>query len=349
MRLGSAMTTARRSLPLAALLIAAATSPVLAQGGGADYPARMFSEKAHDFGVVARGAELKYRVTITNPYKEDVHITNVRTSCGCSAASQPPQTLLHTHESTFIDISMDTRRFTRHKDSSVIVTFDLPYPAEMSIPVKMYVRTDVVLTPGGVNFGAVDIGAPAVQTVDVAYAGRSDWTIRDVRTASKYLTAEVVEVSRAGGTVNYKLTVSLKPDAPAGSLREEVQLVTDDASNPTVPVLVEGRIEADITVTPDNVLLGTLKPGQTTTKNVVIKGRKPFAIDGIQCDGADEAFSMRASVGEKPVHVIPLIFTAPDKPGLYSETFTITIPGRAEPVVFKATGRIVDNATASTP
>ena len=40
---------------------------------------------------------------------------------------------------------------------------------------------------------------------------------------------------------------------------------------------------------------------------------------------------------------LPLTVTAPDKPGPYQELFTVTIADRAEPITFKAAGRIADN------
>ena len=316
---------------------------------------KMFSETSHDFGVLARGADVRARIKITNIYNEDVHISNVRTSCGCSSANlvDPGKNLLHSHESTFIDVSMDTRRFAHHKDSNVLVTIDAPQFKEVRIPVQMYVRTDVVLTPGGVNFGLVEAGQSVTRTIDIAFAGRPDWKIKEAKVASPHLTATVEEIGRRAGLgnvgqvavgnvgkVDYKLTVTLAPTAPAGTLREEIQLVTDDATNPAVPVLVEGRIEADITVTPETVPLGTLIPGREKTVNVVISGRKPFAIELIECDGTEGAFAVRLPQGEKPVHVLPLTVTPPAKPGPFTETFTVTIPGRPEPVVFKATGTI---------
>ena len=323
-----------------AVFPASAQSPPLADGSGAPWALKMFSETSHDFGVVARGAEVKAKIRITNPYEQAVHIAGISPSCSCTTASNPPETTLSTYESTEFEISMDTRRFMRHKDAVVTVRIAAPQPAEVRIPVQMYVRSDVVLTPGSANFGALDVGKGGSQTIDIAYAGRSDWTIRDARSNSPHLDVKVEETSRSGGNVSYALSVTLKPTAPAGTFRGLIQLLTDDANSPTIPVLAEARIEGDITVTPENVPLGTLIPGKAKTVNVVIRGKEPFGIESIECESADEAFAVRLPEGEKVVHVLPLTVTPPDKPGAYQEQFTVTIPGRDEPVTFKATGRI---------
>jgi hypothetical protein len=332
------------ALALAAVT-AAAQSPPLRPGTGPADALKMFSETSHDFGAVARGADVKTRITITNPYVEDVHIASVTPSCSCTTVNGPSKTVLHTHESAEIELSMDTRRFVRHKDAVVTVRFDLPQYWEVQIPVQMYVRTDVVLTPGSANFGAVDAGKGATQVIDVAYAGRSDWRIVDAKTTSPHLDVKVEEKARSAGTANYALTVTLKPTAPSGSFRGLIQLVTDDANNPIVPVLAEGRIEAEFVAT--DVQLGTVTAGQKKTVNAVIRGKKPFAIERIECESQDEAFAVRLTEGEKAVHLLPMTFTAPDKPGRYQEVFTVTIPGRAEPITFKATGNIVAKAAAA--
>lgn len=324
---------------------ASAQSPPLRPGTGPANALKMFSETSHDFGAVARGAEVKTRIIITNPYVEDVHIASVTPSCSCTTVNGPSKTVLHTHETAEIELSMDTRRFVHHKDAVVTVRFDMPQFWEVQLPVQMYVRTDVVLTPGSANFGAVDAGKGATQVIDIAYAGRSDWRIVDAKTANPHLDVKVEEKSRSAGTANYALTVTLKPSAPSGAFRGAIQLVTDDAANPVVPILAEGRIEAEFVAT--DVQLGTVTAGQKKTVNAVIRGKKPFAIEKIECESQDECFAVRLTEGEKTVHLLPLTFTAPEKPGRYQEVFSVTVPGRSEPITFKATGNIVAKAATA--
>jgi len=300
---------------------------------------KMFSERTHDFGVVAVGADTRYRLAIKNIYKETVHISNVRTTCGCTAA-KPSRETLGSLETAYVEVKMNTLRFKHRKNSNVIVTFDAPLSAEVRIPITVYIRTDVVLNPGGVNFGAVAQGAKAERKISVTYAGRDDWKIKSVRTNNKNLAARIVETSRQDGQVGYNLLVSLKPTAPVGKLNQQMTLVTDDANNPYIPVLVRGTVEADITVTPAVIALGTMKSGERKTTNVVIRGRKPFTIQTIESSSTRKAFTVRLSKSPRKVHVLPLVFTAPAAPGPFTEVFTVTIAGRPQPVTFKAYGTI---------
>ncbi len=322
------------------LLLAIGVWAFAAQSASAqDWAKKMFEETSYDFGKVARGADVSHRFKITNKYKETVHISNVRTTCGCSIAEKPEVTTLGSLESTYVEVSLNTRKFTHQKESNLVVTFDKPFFAEVTIPLKAYIRTDVVLKPGGANFGAVDLGAGDKMSINVAYAGRDNWQLKDIKMANEHLDAKITEVSRGNGRVNYRIEMYLKPSAPLGALREQVMLVTDDA-DPYVPMLVTARVEADITVATPDVAMGVVYPGNEKTVNVVIRGKKPFSIDKVECESERELFKVRLPQAPKTVHIIPLTFSPPEDPGPFSETFTVTIAGRSEPVTFKAHGTI---------
>lgn len=320
---------------IAGLVLIASAGTAHAQ----EWAEKMFDKLDHDFGVVARGADARYRLMITNKYAPTVHISDVRTSCGCTAA-KPSKDTLASRETAYIEIVMDTRKFTHLKESSVTVVIDQPQPAEVRIPIKAYIRTDVVLTPGGVEFGAITRGNDQERKLSIAYAGRSNWSIRNVVTKNPNITAKVVETSRNGANVNYDLLVSVKGSAPVGELRDQLTLITDDAGNPQIPVLVQGRVEAEYTITPEVVSFGNMAPGERKTVNVVVRGRKPFAIEKIESEKSTGTFEVRLPQEQKQIHVLPLTITAPTEAGTLNEQFTVMINGTPEPITFKAFGKI---------
>lgn len=300
---------------------------------------KMFDQRTIDFGVVARGSDAVARVKITNLYKQVAHISDVRTTCGCSAG-KPSKTSLESLEEGYIEVTMDTRKFTRRKDSNVIITFDAPLFQEVRIPITAYIRTDVVFDPGSVNFGAVEHGKEATRTIKLQYAGRNEWQIKEIKSRNESVVAKAVETVRSNGRVDYDIVVTLAPNTPPGTVREQLTLITDDQTSPQVPLLVEANVEADVTVTPAIVSLGVLKPGEAKQFNVVIKGRQPIQIDRVECDTDNGLFKVRLPQTAAQVHVLPMTITAPDKPGDLSEEFSITVNGRPEPVTFKARGRV---------
>jgi hypothetical protein len=332
----------RKGLGGIVLLAAAAT----AQAQSYEWAEKMFEKTSHDFGVVARGADARYRLAVTNKYAPAIHIAEVRTTCGCTAA-KPSKDTLESLETAYIEIVMDTRKFTHLKESSLTVVIDRPQYAEVRIPIKAYIRTDVVLTPGGVEFGAITKGTDQERKIGIAYAGRPDWSIRNVVAKNPNITARVVETSRSGINVNYDLLVSVKGSAPVGELREQLTLITDDAGNPQIPVLVQGRVEAEYTVTPEVVSFGNMAPGERKTVNVVVRGRKPFAIEKIESEKSAGTFEVRLPQEPKQIHVLPLTIVAPTEAGTLNEEFTVKIDGTEDPITFKAFGKIAAPGAAT--
>ena len=73
-----------RAMRLALLmLLAAGASEAAAQG----WAEKMFNKLDHNFNTVARGADTVYKFEVTNPYKQDMILTGVRSSCGCTSPS----------------------------------------------------------------------------------------------------------------------------------------------------------------------------------------------------------------------------------------------------------------------
>lgn len=330
---------------LCGLAMVFAASSARAQNN--DWARKMFAKQDHDFGVVARGAEARYRLAITNLYRDPVHISGISKTCGCTEARVSKDTLA-SHETAYLEIAMDTKKFTHEKTSSVTITIDRPQFAEVTIPIKAYIRTDVVLTPGLAEFGAIARGSDTERKIDVAYAGRQNWSIKEVISKNPHITARVAETRREGGRVNYSLSVTLKGSAPAGELHDQLTLITDDAGNPQVPVLIEARIENEYTVTPELVDFGTLAPGDRKTKNVVVRGKKPFLIEKVESEKSAGLFEVRLEKEPRIVHVLPLTIVAPSEAGVVSEAFSVTIAGETEPVAFfKVHGQIVRSPTTS--
>jgi hypothetical protein len=282
---------------------------------GQEWARKMFEATSHDFGAVARGAKVEYRFRFSNLYEEDVHIASVRSSCGCTTPTITKDSL-KTYEKGAIVATFNTRAFLGQRKATLTVTIDQPFYAEVQLRVEGYIRSDVVLNPGGVEFGQVDQGSPATKTLAITYAGRNDWAILGVKPASDDIDASFVETGRSGGQVSYQLTVNLKPNAPAGYIKEQLVLVTNDRRASEVPVDIEARVVSAITVHPASLFMGALKPGDKVTKKLVVQAKKPFRITAVTCDAPEQfEFGLAEDAKSKPLQLLPVIFTAGDKPG----------------------------------
>jgi hypothetical protein len=283
---------------------------------------KMFTSTAHDFGTVARGAKTEFRFPIKNLYVEDVHIASVRSSCGCTSPEVTKRDL-KTYETGYLVATFNTHAFTGYRSATVTVTFDRPFHAEVQLQVSGNIRGDITVQPNFVNLGTVNQGQAVERAVTVTQSSRPDWKITDVRSSNTNFEVDVIELGRQRGNSSYNLRVKLKETAPAGYIKDQLVLVTNDPQAGTFPIEVEGRVVPEITVV-QTINFGSLDLGGKATKALIVQGQKPFTITDIKCD--DERFTFQVpESGEKPkkVYSIPVTFTAEGNPGRVSRKILI--------------------------
>ncbi len=336
MTVGGTSKVVRTTISAVVILLACA-----AGASAQDWARKMFDEKAHDFGVVARAAKTVYKFEFKNIYEETVHISGVRVSCGCTKATIEQPTL-KTWETSAIIAEVDTRNFTGQRSVTITVSIDKPFSAEVQLQVYANIRTDVVINPGLVDLGSVDEGAAAEKTVEVNYAGRTDWKITDVRSANDHLQVELQETQRGGGKVAYKLAVHLDDSTPAGTIADQLFLVTNDRNYKTIPLDIQGRVVPELTVTPETLVLGDVVEGEEVTERIVVRGKTPFKIISVECD--DESFSFDVGQDAKTLQIVTLIYTAPHEPGKVKKQVRIVTDRDSRELVLEASATV----TAST-
>jgi hypothetical protein len=289
---------------------------------GQEWARKMFEQTSHDFGSVARDGKAEFEFVLSNIYMKDVHIASVRSSCGCTSP-RIKKAWLTTYEKGAIIAAFNTRSFVGRKGATVTVVFDKPLRAEVQLHVSGYIRDDVVLDPGSVQFDTVDQGTPADAKITVDYAGRPSWKILEVKSGNPNLSGKVVETSRRGGRVSYDLLVHLDENAPAAYLQDHLTLITNDPRSRQIPVRVEGRVQAAIMVSPAALFMGVLRPGKEVTRQLVVQGKRPFRILSITCDDDFLRLQTLADDAARLLHVIPVTFVAGERTGKVAKTIWI--------------------------
>jgi hypothetical protein len=137
------------------------------------------------------------------------------------------------------------------------------------------------------------------------------------------LAGQVTEITRHGGHVVYDLKVVLGKGSPPGYVNEQLWLITDDPYTKAIPVPVDGQVLADISVSPSSLFLGVVQPGQSITKQIVVRGQKPFRIASIRGDCECLRATSPKAQEPKSLYLVPITFTARDKAGQIIQTVYI--------------------------
>lgn len=325
----------------------AACSPGFAQ----DWTKDMFDHMTHDFGVVARGQKVEHVFPIENIYMEDVTIESVQSSCSCTEPKITQKTLKMYDRGAIVAI-VDTRNFLGRKEATFkvklkVATKPEALVMEAQVHCYVYIRSDVVLEPGTIRFDSVPYGvAVPAKKLSITYAGRSDWEILRAESDNPHLNLRLSETGRftEEGTsrVTYDLFVDLEAGAPVGYLRDHVRLTTNDykTNAAQVVVAVEGAVTPTVSVRPSPLMLGLVNPGRKVERILVVRGREAFRI--VDVTGPGDQFQFDTVDEAKPLHVIPVTFTAGDTPGKVSGKIRVKtdVPG-SELLEVEFDGRVV--------
>src|SRR4029078_5786443 len=93
-----------RVFAAAAILIATSASSCFAEA----WATKLFAEKKHDFGTVARGSDTQFKFAAKNIYKQDIELLSVRSSCGCTTPTLDKK-VLKTGEIGYVTATFNTR------------------------------------------------------------------------------------------------------------------------------------------------------------------------------------------------------------------------------------------------
>src|SRR4051812_2072210 len=213
----------RRILLLLAACAALSARPAGAQG----WVEAAFPERSFDFGPVARGSKIHHSFRLINRTNQDIHIADWRTKCGCTevrvgARDIPPGT------QTSIEAVIDTTKFVGYKASGLTLIIDRPNFVEVDLNLICFIRGDLVVSPGQVDFGTVQRSGKPPVTRNLTYAGAlPNWTIAKMKTRSTHVAARLQELGRSyDGQMQFALTATLNPSVDNGYFKDEITLYT---------------------------------------------------------------------------------------------------------------------------
>ena len=115
-------------------------------------------------------------------------------------------------------------------------------------------------------------GQSPSQVMTIDRINLEGWRVHRMVSGSRVLNAQLVETSRKGGAVSYTLTVSLKPDAPAGPIRDEIRILSNDPETPSIPVMVTAWIRGELTAAPSVLSMGQVQSAAGVQGRFVIRG-----------------------------------------------------------------------------
>jgi hypothetical protein len=235
-------------------------------------------QETKDVGTVPKGQVIETDFILKNIGGSDLVITDARPSCGCTVSSFDK--LIKPGAEGKVHTSVDTKSFSGPISKSVLVVSNDPDRPQINLFVKALVKPFVDIAPQPyVRFSVVK-GDPAAQDV-ILISEEKGFKPVVAETAQPYVKAEVSpagDKDKIAGRPGeqYKLAISVLPDAPEGLLNAPVRLTTGVSQQPNLEIPVSGIIRPRVSVTPITVNFGNFTAGKDPiTRNIVVTNNKP--------------------------------------------------------------------------
>ncbi len=307
-----------------ASLAALAFSTHVASQQAAAWADKLFGANlVHDFGVVARGAQLKHSFKFTNLYKVPLEVTSIRVSCGCVSATSSAK-ILQPNETATLNVTMDARQFVGPKTVRAHVTVGPEFISTAVLTISANARGDVAFNPTDIDFGNLQRGQAMTRFIDVESTSGADWRVTEIiKSASAPFDLRVEELPRPPGGANrrgYRIHATLKSDAVNGAFKQDVQLKTNDPSSPSLSFQVHGSVANSLAVSPSPVVVSGMRVGESQTKKLIVRAQRPFRILGI--DGQGQGITVDYD-NRTEATLILTVHVQANQPGPLRRTLTI--------------------------
>lgn len=309
--------------------------PVIAcaQGQGA-WAEKFFQGNVnHDFGNVPWGQQLTHKFVITNIYNVPFVVESATVSCGCVSVKKPVG-VIPPRGTAELEANMDTRKAGSTGQQKVVNIFvkltsspqnptEKIFTSSCALSVRCLAQSNIRYSHEKMQFGVVNLGqAPQSQLWIEHFAGPA-FQITEVVKNNEPIDVTVEKTQpRMGGLVGYRVVATLKPNAPAGEIKYEVQLKTNDPTTPVLDVVMEGIIQAPLVAAPNNINLGNVKQGEVVSRNVVLRGPAGKSFKIMKVEGEGDGIKVKFTEGkEASAHVIQIQFV-PDAARKINKTLT---------------------------
>jgi Protein of unknown function (DUF1573) len=215
-------------------------------------PKASSQEMEYDFGKVERGDHVMHNFVVTNVGGDLLKISDVRASCGCTAA-KPEKDQIAPGEST--NIKVDFNSTGRHGKQTKIITVKTNDPDKPEI---RYMLTGIVIEPGTManmnntpimfftetqhDFGTVQEGQVVDYTFNFVNKGNGPLNISNVKTScgctAALVSSDTIDAGKEG-----TLKVQLDTKNHVGKMTRSVTIFSNDPANANMILTISADVK----------------------------------------------------------------------------------------------------------
>lgn len=311
----------KAAITLVASIVGNATAPVK---GGAEGPDIELDHSSHIFGTLSRSQAVEHSFPFKNTGTKTLKIHHIETTCLCATA-RSTKSELQPGESAEIIAKLEAYKYSGNEPQKTlsVVTND---PDEPSVPLTImaFIIDMVELEPEEILLPNLRAGQPASVEARIIQDGALDLDIEQIESSSPMISVDTMPLE--GEQKGHVLTITISPEMPEGVFEESITITTnyrnytDDKKSRgggrelyknyrKLHLPVKGTVKGAISVVPRSVNFGSVSPGESQKRKLVVSGDSPFEIQSVSLtDNALSASFEPAATGT--IHEISIQFLA---------------------------------------
>lgn len=293
----------------------------------------------HDLGKLQKGDRTEVEFVLENRGDAPLKIKSAQPACGCTVTSFDPQ--IAPGATGVVRAALDTSTLQGAVAKSITVLTNDAQTPRILLTIKAEVVTFVQVSPAFARVLQIRSLAAEPTVVHLWSGDGSPFEVTDVRTPERWIEARTRraaadEIRAEGPPEQWRIEVSLTPEAPLGPLTDKLIVRTSHPRQPEVEIPLTGFVRAVLTTTPAVADFGKLGSNVRDKTRFVLKlfnfGTEPIEL----LDAAtDLAFISVVTSPEDPGRRFRVeLRVAPDAPkGKFEGTLRFQTTSSSMPVV----------------
>lgn len=329
-------------LPAAGSLVHAQQAPAAKQSSGWDQNraassgALSFESETIDFGEAKEGDKVDVRFNFKNVSDKVITITNIRTSCGCTAPKLDKKQFAPGETDTIVATFNTTGR-TDRQTSTVTVETDDPDKPRYMLRLSGIVKSDVYLSERSLDFGLFDAGERQEHTFYVYNFGEEktgEVTVASAVNGLETTVGEAEEYTNEDGQTGERIpiTIAVPADYAPGNLSGAISVRhrIEGGRVKALNLFSRGEARGEVSISPSIVSYGIMMPGQEAVRRpfVTTRSGEPFVLDSYEVQMNDAQFAALRPELRPPLPEFDLKVEADPNNGRQTLVTSIKAPDR---------------------
>ena len=267
---------------------AAPAPPAAPEAPTGPTPRLVVAEPIHDAGDVSKGEQVKVDFVIENQGEAELEITAVQPACGCTVASFDKK--IAPGGKGKIHAELDTSDFQGPLAKTITVASNDPINPRLTLTIKVKVEPHIAVHPGYARYIYVQTLDPGTVSQTLWSLDEQDFKVLDVQSPYPFVKAtyhEATEAERRPEATGrqWRIDMTIQPDAEVGPLREFLVVKTNHPKQPEVRIPISGFVRPLLHVTPQIADFGAIQlDGQPHEVALTLVN---FGEDAITIEGVD--------------------------------------------------------------